>query len=471
MKLSDHVNRAETDTPGAASPGTARARAIDDPAAPTLATPRDPLSALKIRAQEALFTRLGNRLYDSSLDEAQLTQHVREELTQVLRKEPVPLTPAERERLVVKLADDVLGYGPMQPFLEDDAVTEIMVNGLDPMYIEREGKLYKTDAVFLSDLHLRRVIERIVSEVGRRIDESSPMVDARLPDGSRVNAVIPPLALDGPALTIRKFSREAFTVNDLIGFGTMSSESIEFIDACVRGRLNILISGGTGSGKTTLLNVLSSLIPNEERIVTIEDAAELRLGQAHKVRLESRPPNLEGRGQITIRDLVRNALRMRPDRIVVGEVRSGEALDMLQAMNTGHEGSLSTLHANSPRDALSRLETMVLMAGMDLPMRAIREQAASALDLIVHLSRLRDGSRRVTHITEVNGMEGEIITLSDLFLYDYSSGIDEHGRFLGSLAPTGLRPAFTERLHDLGIELPARLLGADLKFAQWDRGR
>jgi pilus assembly protein CpaF len=471
MKLSDHVNRAHDEQPDEPSIGTGTARAIDDPATRRAVAATDPLDALKIRAQEALFTRLGSRLYDSSLSEEQLTRLVREELTVVLRKEPVPLTPEERERLVAKLTDDVLGYGPMQPFLADNTVTEVMVNGLDPIYIERFGKIYKTEALFLSEVHLRRVIERIVSQVGRRIDESSPMVDARLLDGSRVNAVIPPLALDGPALTIRKFSQDAYTVDDLVSFGTLSSETVEFLDACVRGRLNILISGGTGSGKTTLLNVLSSLIPNDERIVTIEDAAELRLVQDHVVRLESRPANLEGRGQITIRDLVRNSLRMRPDRIVVGEVRSGEALDMLQAMNTGHEGSLSTLHANSPRDALSRLETMVLMAGMDLPVRAIREQAASALDFIVHLTRLRDGTRRVTHITEINGMESEIITLSDLYLYDYSGGIDENGRFLGTLMPTGLRPAFTDKLHDQGIELPGRLLGVGATYARWDRGR
>jgi len=311
----------------------------------------------------------------------------------------------------------------------------------------------------LSQDHLRQVIDRIVAMVGRRIDESSPMVDARLADGSRVNAIIPPLSIDGPALTIRKFSKQALDVDDLVGLGTLTPPMWEFFDSCVRGRLNVLVSGGTGTGKTTLLNVLSSLIPGDERIVTIEDAAELQLKQSLLVRLETRPPNIEGRGQVTARDLVRNALRMRPDRIIVGEVRSGEALDMLQAMNTGHDGSLSTLHANSPRDALARLETMVLMAGIELPVRAIREQVASAIDLIVHMTRLRDGSRRVTQVCEVNGMEGDVVTLSELFAFDFSAGIDENGRFRGTVMPTGLRPQFGDRLHDYGIEFPADLFG------------
>jgi pilus assembly protein CpaF len=346
-----------------------------------------------------------------------------------------------------------------------------MVNALEPVFVERAGRLYPTDSRFVSEDHLRQVIDRIVSRVGRRIDESSPMVDARLPDGSRVNAIIPPLSVDGPALTIRKFSRRAYTVNDLINFHSLTAEIAEVLSACVRGRLNILVTGGTGSGKTTLLNVLSSFIPEEDRIVTIEDAVELRLNQEHVIRLEARPPNIEGRGEVTIRDLVRNSLRMRPDRIVVGEVRSGEALDMLQAMNTGHDGSLSTLHANTPRDALARLETMVLMAGLDLPVRAIREQSASAVDLIVHMSRLRDGTRRITHVVEVDGMEGEIITLTDLFLYDYSAGMDADGRFVGTVRPTGLRPKFTERLGDLGIEIPPRLFGVDQVMAEIGNGR
>jgi pilus assembly protein CpaF len=423
--------------------------------------PVDPLAILKQRAQDALFARLGTRLFDSSLSETQLHAYVMQELEQVIASENIPLTRAERQRIVSTVSDDVLGYGPIEQYLADATVTEVMVNSLQPIYIERAGKLERTESRFMSDEHLRRVIERIVSEVGRRIDESSPMVDARLADGSRVNAIIPPLAIDGPALTIRKFAKHAFDVDDLIGLDTLTPELAEFLSSCVEGRLNILVSGGTGTGKTTLLNVLSSMIPDDDRIVTIEDAAELQLKQSHLVRLETRPPNIEGRGEVTARDLVRNALRMRPDRIIVGEVRGGEALDMLQAMNTGHDGSLSTLHANSPRDALARLETMVLMAGIELPVRAIREQAASAVDLLVHLTRLRDGTRRVTQVCEVNGMEGEVITISDLFRFDFGAGLDAEGRFAGTVCPTGLRPRFADQLHDVGIELPAVLFDID----------
>jgi pilus assembly protein CpaF len=419
----------------------------------------DPIAILKTRCREALLERLGSRLYDASMSPDQLNEHVVEELGKVLEEQPVPLSPAEREQLVVDITDDVLGYGPIERFLADPTVTEVMVNGGNAIYIERGGKLLRTNERFGSDARLRQVIDKIVSAVGRRIDESSPMVDARLPDGSRVNAVVPPLAIDGPVLTIRKFAKQRLTVDDLIGFGTISREATDFLSACVQGRLNILISGGTGTGKTTLLNVLSSLIPEDERIVTIEDAAELQLDQDHVIRLESRPVNLEGRGDITIRDLVRNALRMRPDRIIVGETRGAEALDMLQAMNTGHDGSLSTVHANAPRDALSRLETMTLMAGLELPLRAVRDQIASALDLVVHLSRLRDGSRRITQISEVVGTEGDVVSLSDLFAFDFAAGLDEDGRHQGALLPTGLRPGFAEHLRDLGIELPARLLG------------
>ena len=383
----------------------------------------DPLDRLKQRAQAALFSRIGAQLYDASLSEEQLRAVVRDELGIVLADENVPLSDAEQSMLVAAVSDDILGYGPLQSFLADGTVTEIMVNGDKPIFIEQDGLLSETGTRFHSEDHLRRVIERIVGQVGRRIDESSPMVDARLPDGSRVNAIIPPLAVDGPALTIRKFSKDPFQVTDLVRMGTMTDGIAEFLEACVRGRLNILISGGTGTGKTTLLNVVSGFIPEDQRIVTIEDAVELQLHQRHFVRLESRPPNVEGKGHITIRDLVRNALRMRPDRIVVGEVRGGETLDMLQAMNTGHDGSLSTVHANSPRDAVARIETMVLMSGLDLPLRAIREQTASALDMIVHLSRMRDGSRRITHITEVVGMEGEIVTLQDIFSFDYEAGV------------------------------------------------
>jgi pilus assembly protein CpaF len=422
----------------------------------------DPLTILTRRAQDGLFARLGTRLFDASLSEEQLHAYVMQELEAVIGDEPVPLTRAERQRVVSAVSDDVLGFGPIEAYLADPTVTEIMVNAQRAIFVEREGRLYRTDSRFISDEHLRRVIDRIVAEVGRRVDESSPMVDARLADGSRVNAIIPPLAIDGPALTIRKFSKQAFTVDDLVTLDTLTPQLAAFLSACVNGRLNILISGGTGTGKTTLLNVLSAMIPDDERIVTIEDAAELQLQQSNLVRLEVRPPNIEGRGEVVARDLVRNALRMRPDRIIVGEVRSGEALDMLQAMNTGHDGSLSTLHANSPRDAVARLETMVLMAGMDLPVRAIREQTASAIDLLVHLTRLRDGSRRVTQVCEVNGMEGEVVTLSDIFRFDFGAGRDPDGRFAGSIQPTGLRPHFADRLHDFGVELPPEMFDVEL---------
>ncbi len=438
-------------------PLVARSRATESAAiAPgDPARPRDPLENMKRRTQEALFQRLGSRLYDSKLSERELREVVASELSDVLAEQETPLSDEERGRLVALFTNDVLGYGPIEAFLADPSVTEVMVNGLGPIFIERDGRLERTDVRFLSDDHLRQVIDRIVSAVGRRVDEASPMVDARLADGSRVNAIIPPLAVDGAALTVRKFSQRALSVEDLIGRRSMTPTTARFLDACVRGRLNVLVTGGTGSGKTTLLNVLSSFIPEDQRIVTIEDAVELRLLQEHVIRLESRPANIEGRGQVTIRGLVRNALRMRPDRIIVGEVRSGEALDMLQAMNTGHDGSLCTLHSNTPRDSLSRLETMVLMAGMDLPLRAIREQVASALDLIVHVSRLRDGSRRITNITEVDGMEGDVITLTDLFTFDHLAGVDAEGRALGELHSTGIRPRFTERLAAAGIELPA----------------
>jgi pilus assembly protein CpaF len=465
MKLSQRLKAIEggaEDVPPANGSAPAPLSPPPPPSLPKLeaAEITDPLAPIKRRAQESLFARLGARLYDSSLGEDQLKAFVRQELAEIVDAERIPLTPAERQRLTAEVSDDVLGYGPIQPFLDDDSVSEIMVNGGSGIYVERSGRLQRTTARFLSDEHLRRVIERIVSEVGRRIDESSPMVDARLPDGSRVNAIVPPLAVDGPTLTIRKFARDPFKVGDLISFGTMTPQIAELLQACVRGRLNILISGGTGTGKTTLLNVVSSFIPEQERIVTIEDAVELQLHQEHVVRLESRPPNIEGKGQIAIRDLVRNSLRMRPDRIIVGETRGGEALDMLQAMNTGHDGSLSTVHANTPRDALSRLETMVLMAGMELPVRAIREQVASAIDLIVQISRLRDGTRRITHVTEVHGMEGQVITLQDVFTFDYEAGMNVDGRFLGGQRPTGIRPRFVDRLGREGITLPAAVFGA-----------
>ena len=360
------------------------------------------------------------------------------------------LSRTERSRLLKEVYNDVMGLGPIESLLNDSEITEIMVNGPYRVYVERKGKLDLSDVVFKDNAHVMNIINRIVSSVGRRIDESSPMVDARLSDGSRFNAVIPPVSLVGPSMTIRKFSKTPFTATDLIKFGSISPKMVSFLEACVKGKMNIIVSGGTGSGKTTLLNVLSGYIPNNERIVTIEDAAELQLMQDHVVTMESRPPNLEGSGQITIRDLVRNSLRMRPDRIIVGEVRSGETLDMLQAMNTGHDGSLTTAHANSPRELMSRMETMVLMSGMELPVRAIREQIHSALDIVVHQSRLKDGSRKVVNITEVVGMEGDTITLQDIFTYRIE-GIDTYGRIKGNFVSTGIRPNFLEKIAASGV--------------------
>jgi pilus assembly protein CpaF len=419
----------------------------------------DALTQLKDAAASALFERLGTRLNDPTMSEEKLHTIVRGELNRVVEEQDVPLTAEQRQRLISDVQDDVLGHGPLQRFLDDPTVTEIMVNGPDKIYVEQSGKLRRSDGRFKSEDHLRRIIERIVFRVGRRIDESSPLVDARLADGSRVNAVVPPLAFNGSSLTIRKFSKDPFKTHDLIRFGTLTPDMAELLRACVEARLNIIVSGGTGTGKTTLLNVLSSFIPESERIVTIEDAVELQLQQDHVVRLESRPPNVEGKGEVGIRELVRNSLRMRPDRIVVGEVRGGETLDMLQAMNTGHDGSLSTVHANSPRDAIARLETLVLMAGMDLPLRAVREQIASAVDLIVQLTRLKDGTRRVTAVTEVQGMEGQTVTLQDAFLFDYAAGMDADGRFRGKPVATGVRPRFTDRFADLGIVLSPSVFG------------
>jgi len=418
------------------------------------------LEELRQKMHQFVISELGPMLYDQRVSERELRRQVHEQLHRALSQEQSALSATEKAQLVSDVSDDVLGYGPIDRFLKDNDVTEVMVNGPNRVYVERFGKLDLSEVRFVDETHLRRIIDKIVSQVGRRVDESTPMVDARLPDGSRVNAVIAPLAIGGPFLTIRKFSADPYTVEDLINFGTFTPQVAHFIDACVRGRLNIVVSGGTGTGKTTLLNVLSGFIPTDERIVTVEDAKELQLHQDHVLSMESRPPNIEGRGEVKIRDLVRNSLRMRPDRIVVGECRGPEALDMLQAMNTGHDGSITTVHSNQPRDTLSRIETMSLMAGMDLPMRAIREQMASALDLIVHISRLRDGSRRVTHVTEVQGMEGEVIVLQDIYLFDYGMGIDESGHFMGQLKSTGMRPTFAERLKDNGITLEPELFSS-----------
>ena len=418
----------------------------------------DAMGELRGRLHFKVVEELGPTLYDRGMSDAELRLRVLEMLEWAVDQEQeLPLTSADRRALLNEIASDVLGYGPIDPLLNDPDVTEVMANGPYDVYFEKSGRLHRSDVRFVDEVHLRRIIDKIVGQIGRRVDEATPMVDARLPDGSRVNAIIAPLSIGGPYLTIRKFAVDPYQEADLISFGTMTQRVADFLRACVRGRLNILISGGTGSGKTTTLNVVSAYIPDDERIVTVEDAAELQLHQDHVLTLESRPANIEGQGNVTIRDLVRNTLRMRPDRIVVGEVRDAAALDMLQAMNTGHDGSLTTVHSNSPRDTLSRIETMVLMAGFDLPVRAIREQIASAVDLIVHVSRLKDGTRRITHVTEVEGMEGEIITLQDLFLFDYGMGVDEDGTYKGRLKATGIRPTFSEDLEDQGIRLPADL--------------
>ena len=424
-----------------------------------MATTPEVSTQLYLESKNAILAYLVQNIDQKLLekgDEALLRRRVEELVEEKLRSEKLPFSRQMRNRLVSDMADEILGFGPIEPLLRDPTVTEVMVNRPDQVYCERFGKLELTDIQFRDFDHIRHVIDKIVTPLGRRVDESSPMVDARLPDGSRVNAIISPLSLNGPVLTIRKFSVDPYTVEDLIGFGTITQGMAAFIAACVKVKLNILVSGGSGAGKTTLLNVLSSFIPEGERVVTVEDAAELKLHQPHVVRLESRPPNIEGKGEIKIRDLVRNCLRMRPDRIVVGEVRGGEALDMLQAMNTGHEGSISTIHSNTPRDALARLETMVMMSGMDLPSRAIREQVAAAIHMIVQIGRLSDGSRKVVSVSEIQGMEGNVIVLQDLFTFQ-QKGVGEGGKVLGSMQATGMVPKFMERFNAAGVHLPPEI--------------
>jgi pilus assembly protein CpaF len=416
---------------------------------------------LRQRVQQRLINELDPKLDLSNV--ARVRQQVEEIFNTILDSENIVLSRSERARLFESIAADILGFGPLQELLNDPEISEIMVNGPKKVYVEKRGKIQLSDVTFVDEQHVLRVIDRIVAPLGRRIDESSPMVDARLPDGSRVNAVIRPIALCGPTISIRKFRKEGITIDDLIRFGSLTSEMAEFLSACVRASLNIVVSGGTGSGKTTMLNVLSSFIPDDERIITVENAAELQLRQEHVVPLESRPPNVEGKGEISIRDLVINTLRMRPERIVVGECRGGEALEMLQAMNTGHDGSMTTLHANSPRDAIARIETMCLMAGMDLPVRAIREQIASAVNLIVQLARLKDGSRKVIYITEVQGMEGDVVVLSDIFVFE-QQGLDERGKIIGQLKPTGIRPRFVDRFEERNIYLPPNIFGYGSSF-------
>jgi pilus assembly protein CpaF len=427
----------------------------EGPLTQSAAPARDANRDVRIKLQTRIINNLDPRL--DLADAKAVRSSIEEMFNKFIDEEGVVVTRVERQKMLESILDEILGFGPIEPLLKDDTVTEVMVNGPFRCYVERKGKLQLSDVTFQSDEHVMRIVERIIAPIGRRVDESKPYEDARLPDGSRVNIIIPPLALNGPVVTIRKFPKYRITVEDYIKFGTATAEMMEFLRACVEARLNMFISGGTGSGKTTLLNILSGFIPEDERIVTIEDAAELRLVQDHVVRLESRAANIEGKGAVTIMDLVKNSLRMRPERIVVGETRGGEALSMLQAMNTGHDGSLSTGHANSPRDMLARLETMCLMAGVDLPARAIKEQIASALDLIVQISRLKDGSRKITNITEVQGMEGEAIVLQDVFVYEQTGYVE--GKVQGRLRPTGIRPKFSEKFESAGIKLPQGVFG------------
>ncbi len=464
MKLADKLaaleekERVTTGRAGNAVVDGARRRVRSEPTA-TKRSVSSSWAESKRKVRELVLAEVAPKVSGLSSDD--LAAEVRAALDRILQREDVKVSPRERRAFLQEMIQDTLGYGPLDPFLNDPTITEVMCNAYDDIWVERDGKLFHTGASFTDDDQYRHVIDKIVAAVGRRVDESSPMVDARLPDGSRVNAIIPPLAIQGPVLTIRKFAADPFQVKDLINFGTFTLDLATVMEACVRGKLNILVSGGTGTGKTTNLNVLSSFIPDGERIVTIEDAAELQLQQPHVVSLEARPPNAEGAGEVRIRDLVRNALRMRPDRIIVGEVRGAEALDMLQAMNTGHEGSMTTVHANSPRDALSRLETMVLMAGFDLPVRAIREQIASALNLIMHLDRMPDGRRVVTSVTEIQGMEGDTILLQDLFKYRLfpRTSPSENGKpkVNGELVASGLRPKFLDKLAEVGVDVPAKV--------------
>ena len=420
------------------------------------------IDSIKKNIHLQLIKELSDIISKNNINDNDLKHKVNLETQKLINNIDIPLTSGEKTKIISDLIDDVIGYGPVEEFLKDKDITEIMVNNPSTIYIEKYGKIYRTNKNFLNKDHLLRIIDKIVSRIGRRVDESTPYVDARLPDGSRVNIIVHPLAINGPMMTIRKFASDPFSIDDFINMGTCSKKVADFLKTCVRGRLNIISSGGTGTGKTTTLNVMSSFIPDDERIITIEDAAELQLHQEHVLRLEARPPNIEGKGMVTIRDLVRNSLRMRPDRIIIGEVRGGEALDMLQAMNTGHDGSLSTVHANSPRDVLSRLETMVLMSSIDIPIRAIREQIASAINLIVHLNRFKDGSRKLVKITEVQGMEGDIITLQDLFIYDYSMGIDRDGKFIGKSKSTGLIPRFLGKLHNTGVDIPNEIFQKEI---------
>lgn len=464
MSLLKRIGGSQPTPTGGSTSTVEGSKATALPRAPDTGAPRTPSPggeeqklALKLRVQERLINELDPKAADRS-NRLKVRKQIEDIFNSIIDSDGITLGRSERTQILDSIEHDIIGFGPLEPLLAQEEISEIMVNGPKQIYIEKKGKLIKSDITFRDDQHVLQIIDRIVAPLGRRVDESSPMVDARLPDGSRVNAVIRPLALKGPTITIRKFRKEALTINDLVRYGSISAEMAEFLKACVEVRLNMVVSGGTGSGKTTTLNILSSFIPEDERIITVENAAELQLRQDHVVTLESRPPNVEGKGEVSIRDLVMNCLRMRPERIVVGECRGGETLDMLQAMNTGHDGSMTTLHANTPRDAMSRIETMCLMAGMDLPVRAIREQIASAVDVMIQQSRLKDGARKITSITEVQGMEGDVIVMQEIFSFE-QTGMDEKGKIIGSLRPTGVRPKFIEKFETYGIYLPPDIFG------------